>query len=233
MELNILLISALSIGFLHTLVGPDHYLPFIVLSRARKWSLNRTIWITTLCGIGHVAGSVVLGFLGIALGMAVNSLVSVESVRGEIAAWFLIAFGLIYGLWGLRKAAKNSTHSHAHVHGDGVVHTHSHVHQHDHIHLHGKEKSMTPWILFIIFVLGPCEPLIPILMYPAARGDWWSVWVVSAMFGLVTIVTMVTMVALVSHGLMRLQTDWMEKYMHALAGFIIAFSGMAIQFLGL
>jgi len=204
-----------------------------VLSKARKWSLNRTVFITTLCGIGHVAGSIALGFLGIVLGIAVNSLVSVENVRGEIAVWFLIAFGLVYGVWGLRQAWKKTEHSHAHDHGDGIIHTHSHAHHHDHIHLHGENKNITPWVLFIIFVLGPCEPLIPLLMYPAANGDWWSVWMVSLIFGAITVVTMVTMVALVSKGLMHLKTEWMEKYMHALAGFIIAFSGLSIQVFGL
>ena len=35
-----------------------------------------------------------LGFLGIALGIAVARLEGVESTRGEIAAWLLIGFGL-------------------------------------------------------------------------------------------------------------------------------------------
>jgi len=30
-ELMILLVTAASIGFFHTLLGPDHYLPFIVI----------------------------------------------------------------------------------------------------------------------------------------------------------------------------------------------------------
>jgi len=25
------------------------------------------------------------------------------------------------------------------------------------------------WALFLIFVFGPCEPLIPLIMYPAAK----------------------------------------------------------------
>ena len=64
-----LFLTSLSIGLLHTLVGPDHYLPFIVMGRARKWSLGRTAWITTLCGIGHVGSSVLLGMIGIAAGI--------------------------------------------------------------------------------------------------------------------------------------------------------------------
>jgi hypothetical protein len=37
-ELKALILTAASIGFFHTLLGPDHYLPFIMMSWARKWS---------------------------------------------------------------------------------------------------------------------------------------------------------------------------------------------------
>ena len=71
-ELNILILTAVSIGFIHTLIGPDHYLPFIMMSKARGWSIGKTIWITLACGIGHVFSSVVIGVLGIGLGLAVG-----------------------------------------------------------------------------------------------------------------------------------------------------------------
>ena len=58
--------TAASIGFLHTLLGPDHYLPFVAMSRAGGWSLKKTTVVTVLCGMGHVLSSVVLGFIGIA-----------------------------------------------------------------------------------------------------------------------------------------------------------------------
>jgi len=60
-ELVVLMVTAASVGLIHTLIGPDHYLPFIVMAKARKWSPLRTGWITLLCGLGHVGGSVVLG----------------------------------------------------------------------------------------------------------------------------------------------------------------------------
>ena len=111
-----LAVGAVSIGFLHTLFGPDHYLPFIVMARSRKWSRPRTMWITLLCGIGHVGSSVVLGSVGVALGIALNKLEWVEESRGGVVAWLLIAFGLVYGVWGLRKAVKNNPHTHGHGH---------------------------------------------------------------------------------------------------------------------
>ncbi|MDP4185456.1 MAG: hypothetical protein Q8862_09885, partial [Bacteroidota bacterium] len=60
-QILILSLTAASVGFIHTLFGTDHYLPFIVLSKARKWSNVKTAWITVLCGIGHISGSVLIG----------------------------------------------------------------------------------------------------------------------------------------------------------------------------
>ncbi len=62
-EIAILCGTAASIGLLHTLLGPDHYLPFIVMSRARRWTMTRTALITLACGIGHVLSSVLLGLV--------------------------------------------------------------------------------------------------------------------------------------------------------------------------
>ena len=69
-EILTLSITAASLGFLHTLAGPDHYLPFFVLSKAKKWSNWKTVWITTLCGLGHVGSSIVIGAIGIAFGLS-------------------------------------------------------------------------------------------------------------------------------------------------------------------
>jgi sulfite exporter TauE/SafE len=93
--------TAATIGFIHTVVGPDHYLPFIMMSRAQQWSRTKTLSITFFCGIGHVLSSVALGFVGIAFGIALHKLELIESVRGDIAAWILIVFGLLYGVTGL------------------------------------------------------------------------------------------------------------------------------------
>jgi len=95
-ELHLLLITALSLGFIHTLLGPDHYLPFIVLSRARKWSLSKTLWITAFSGVGHIAGSVILGIAGVALGISLSKLELIEATRGNLVAWMLIVFGFFY-----------------------------------------------------------------------------------------------------------------------------------------
>ena len=45
-EMILLLSTAAFLGFFHTLLGPDHYLPFIVMGKARQWSMAKTTWIT-------------------------------------------------------------------------------------------------------------------------------------------------------------------------------------------
>ena len=232
-EIAVLLTTAATIGFVHTLLGPDHYLPFIVMSKSGQWSLKKTSLITLLCGIGHVLGSVALGLLGIVLGLALTNLVGIEAIRGELAAWALIAFGLGYGAWGLRQALRNKQHTHTHVHEGGLVHSHGHTHQIEHAHVHGPTENMTPWVLFTIFVLGPCEPLIPLLMYPAAQSSLGGLLLVTTVFGAVTIATMMAIVLLSVRGLALLPTGGLSRYVHALGGGTIFLSGLAIKFLGL
>ena len=230
-ELVILIITAASVGLIHTLIGPDHYLPFIVLAKARNWSILRTSLITFLCGLGHVASSVILGLIGISLGLALANLELTESYRGQIAAWLLTAFGLAYLVWGLRQAFRNRPHTHIHAHALELVHSHEHGHANEHVHPHivSGKKNLTPWVLFIIFVFGPCEPLIPILMYPAAAESLWAVLMVAVVFGLVTIAAMMSVVLVSTFLVDLLPSRGLDRYSHALAGGAIFLCGLAIH----
>ncbi len=234
-EMNALVIAAASIGFFHTLFGPDHYLPFIMISWARKWSTFKTTLITFLCGLGHIGSSVVLGLIGVALGMAVKKLEIIESFRGNIAAWLLIAFGLAYLAWGLRRAFRSKSHAHNHTHGNQDSHSHTHSHYYGHIHVHDENDalSITPWVLFAIFVFGPCEPLIPLVMYPAAKNSYLGLILVTSVFGTVTIATMLTLVLLSRAGVNFIPLAGAQRFSHAIAGATILLCGLAIQFLGL
>ncbi|MCK4659417.1 MAG: hypothetical protein KAV82_07835 [Phycisphaerae bacterium] len=224
--------TAVLLGFFHTLFGPDHYLPFVAMSRIGRWSLPKTVVITLVCGVGHVGSSVVLGLLGIALGTALIQLEWFEGLRGNLAGWLLLGFGLAYTIWGVRRAIRNQPHTHAHVHEGGLAHTHPHGHVADHAHVHTAEEkaaSMTPWILFTIFVFGPCEPLIPLLMYPAAKLSLWGVALVALVFAVTTLATMTTIVVVVCLGLTKASFARLERYGHVVAGLVVTACGAAIQ----
>ena len=130
-------------------------------------------------------------------------------------------------------AGKTHTHSHLHDAGDLHVHEHSHAGEHTHVHDQPGRKPITPWVLFVIFVFGPCEILIPMLMYPAAQHNYGAVALIATLFGLATIATMLTLVTLATLGIRRIRLGFAERYAHVLAGVMIAASGLAIQVLGL
>ncbi len=221
-------------GFLHTLAGPDHYLPFIMMSKARGWGRAKTFWVTLFSGLGHVLSSVVLGFIGIGLGVALSKLELIESFRGDMAAWMFTAFGFVYLVWGIHRAIRNRPHTHLHVHEDGGPHEHTHGHVEAHTHVHEREKvNITPWVIFTIFVFGPCEPLIPILMYPAAHQSVSGLLIVAGTFAVATIGTMLVTVLAASYGLSFVPFGKMERWTHAIAGGTIMLCGLAITFLGL
>ena len=206
----VLAVTALTIGFMHTVMGPDHYLPFVALAKARRWAAAKTFIVTFLCGIGHVLSSVILGFAGVILGITVFKIGNVESSRGDLAEWLLISFGFAYFIWGIHRAIRNKPHEHI-----------------------KDAKTLTPWILFIIFVFGPCEPLIPLIMYPAARHNMIAVTVVALVFSFATIATMLSIVMASFYGLSKLHFHRFERYSHAMAGLAIFICGSAIKLFGL
>lgn len=235
-ELLALCWTAAAVGLVHTLLGPDHYVPFIALSRARGWPMRRTLSVSAACGVGHVLGSVALGVIGIALGWAVAAMESAESSRADMAGALLLGLGIAYTVWGIRAAVRSRPHRHIHAHRDGTVHEHVHTHYRDHAHLHDASNGVsragtaTPWALFLIFVLGPCEPLIPLIMVPAARHSWAGVGLVTGVFAACTISTMVAATWVGIRGLTALSLPTMERYSHALAGLALVICGLTIRF---
>ena len=229
-ELTTLLATAAGIGLVHTILGPDHYLPFVAMAKARDWSLKKALVITAMCGVGHVIGSVVLGLVGVAFGVALSQLEGLESIRGDLAAYGLIAFGLVYFVWGLRRAY----HGHEHSHFFGGHHDPHHHHKNGSSEAANpaKKRGITPWVLFTIFVFGPCEVLIPVLMYPAAKNSTTGMLLVVSVFALATIGTMLATVTVILKGMALIRVQSFERYAHALAGFTILACGVAI-YLGL
>jgi len=154
-----------------------------------------------------------LGAVGIGLGFAASSLEIVQTWRGEWAAWALIAFGLVYFTWGLRRAHKNHRHSHANTSFFGY--------------------GVSPLVLLTIYIVGACESLIPLLMYPAAQESFSGMVMVTSVFSLVTLTTMSAAVLISSYGLNWLRLPDFDRYAHAISGGAVTLCGCSIIMLGL
>jgi hypothetical protein len=228
-ELEILIVTAIGVSFLHTVAGPDHYLPFIALSKARGWSFGRTIFWTVVCGCGHVWSSVLLGLGGASLGWSLAKLGWLESIRGGLAGWSLLGFGLLYAAWGLARARQNRTHKHFDLYPDGSLYVFEH--NHGQFVVPKERHKVTPWVMFLVFLLGPCEPMIPLLYFPAAKNSSRGMLLLIIIYTLFSLVTMVLMVSLGLYGFRFLKTEKLERYIHAVGGVMILLCGAGIVFL--
>ena len=228
-ELEVLIIAAVSISFLHTITGPDHYLPFIALSKSRGWSFSRTLWWTVICGCGHIASSILLGLGGAAIGWSLSKLQWIESVRGGLAGWVLLTFGLAYSIWGITRAQRNRRHKHFDIYENDIY-----VYEHRHGEaVPPKERhKVTPWVMFLIFLLGPCEPMIPLLSFPAAQNSLQGMLLLITVYTIFTLATMIGMVVLGYYGFSFFKSDKLERYMHALGGGTIFICGVGMVFMG-
>jgi ABC-type nickel/cobalt efflux system permease component RcnA len=237
-HLGTLLWVAAALGCIHTILGPDHYVPFVMMAKAERWSPLRTSVVTFLCGVGHVSSSVIIG-AGLAVAGTAwtawygSTWQGIQDWRGDLAAWMLIAAGGCIFIWGLVRAARNRPHAHVHAHANGTIHEHTHDHHQEHAHVHASEeprRRLTPWILFVIFVFGPCESLVPLMLAAWAVSGLFGAALVAACFSFTTVVTIMASVAILLLGMNRLPFGNLERYSLATAGSALVACGVAIQF---
>jgi hypothetical protein len=223
----VLLTTAMTLGFVHTALGVDHSLPFIALAKARRWSLERTIAITIACGTLHVLSSVLIAGVGLALGAAGQKLLVIEETRGNWAAWLLVGLGFAYAAVAFWRSRAPKL--------DGGGHDSD-------LALLSSGRLMPA--LFIVFALGPCEALLPLLTASGITLDLRQGAAIAALFSLTTVLTMVGLVTLGYVGSERLArllgvgrsarwTSRLRQHAHTLAGVTLLASGLGIRLLGL
>ena len=200
-----------AVAIIHTLLGPDHYAPLAAFAKAQHWTKRKIVWITSFCGLGHILSSVVLGSIGVFLNFSLEKWKIVNSLRQEIAAWLWIAAGVFYLVWAMKDWYRHKCGSDAFPGGN--------------------KTGAREWIFFVIFVLGPCEPLILLMQHPIVRGSLSVGLLVAGIFGVTTILTMMVSVLALSAGLDSFP-GLKGNYAHFAAAGIMIFCGAGMKFLG-
>ena len=153
-----------------------------------------------------------------------------ESVRGGLAGWALLGFGFLYSVYGILRIKRQRKHKHFDVYDDGSVYVYEHNHNRA---IPVRERHpVTPWVMFLIFVLGPCEPMIPLLYFPAAQNSWHGMFILIAVYTVFTLLIMLLMVLLGYFGIGFFKTNKLERYTHALGGLTIFVCGAGMVFMG-
>jgi ABC-type nickel/cobalt efflux system permease component RcnA len=224
-------VSAVATAVFHILV-PDHWLPFVLIGRARHWGIRRTATVSGVSALIHVALSIVLGIVTLAVGRQITEWIGhgLERASGVL----LIAFGAGYALWAWRKGG----HFHpggARLHRDVASEacdgeegpgdaTHLHYHADD-AWIRG-EGGKSEWVLAGIVGLNPCILLLPLLLAVAEHGAL-AVTAVTLAYALPTVFLMVGLSVVGVAAARMLPVPGIARYMEALSGVLIALTGVA------
>ena len=92
-----ILLSLLGAGFvtafLHAAL-PTHWLPFVLVGRAQRWSLAQILGAVAAAGLAHIAVTALAGALIVAAGIALDNWVS--GLLPHLSAGLLFLFGAFY-----------------------------------------------------------------------------------------------------------------------------------------
>ena len=225
MNAELIVYTALALGVSHTLLGPDHYLPLASVAAARGWRPSRLMAVTLLFAAGHLSVSLLLVAGGAALHTEAEQLLQLDELRAGAAAWLLIAAGVCYGCWSLRQLLRGDAHSHSHRHGE-LEHSHAHRHGGTHSHLHGATaQRLLPWLLFVTLLLGPCELLVVLMLYPLSVGDYATAYAAATAFSAATLLAMLVVVPLATFGFSRCLPPRAAAWGHPLTAGVLLLSG--------
>lgn len=197
-----------AVGVLHALL-PDHWIPFVLLAKARRWDLGRSLAAVVAGGMAHLGSTAALGLL---LGFLGAEAIRRVGPAAEFAgAGILAVFGLLLSLRGLRSARSGEGHSHS---GD-------HAHPHD----PGRRPDRSHLLEGAVLGVRPCVEAIPVFVAAAAYGLTSSIlavlaWVVATLGGMVAVVW----VSLI--GLKSFKPDFLERYGELAAGLVILLMGL-------
>ncbi len=234
LSLYALLSTAVIAALLHTLI-PDHWLPFVLIGRAREWSGGTTALVSGLSALIHALVSVLLGLGALALGVTAAEAIgeTLESASGIL----LIVFGLGYAIWSWRKgghfhpggASVHTGESDAGCAGEEGDSNPEHLHYHADQNLILGRTQSSAWWLALIIGANPCIPLLPLMFSTAQKGPA-AVGLMALAYSIPTVVIMVGLSVAGVVATRRFRVPGIARHMEAASGVVIALLGVLFLF---
>jgi nickel/cobalt exporter len=249
MSLSILysiVVTGFTIAFFHAAI-PTHWLPFVMASRAQKWSKPRTLGVVALAGAGHVFCTTLLGVLIVWLGIEFQRQMAYFP---WIAGGALISFGIYY----LIQQFRGRGHTHIHLFGkhshDGcgpasagldlrdrrlMRQSQSELRQAEKVTFRALGQPVKAKVsdrvailsLVGMLTLSPCEAFLPVY-FSGIKYGWQGFGILSVTLAAATILGMVVFTYLTMSGLERMKLTFLEKYESYLLGVLLCLLGIAL-----
>lgn len=232
--LTTIALTGFTVAFFHAAI-PTHWLPFVLVSRARGWSRAKTIGVALFAGLGHVALTSLLGLAIAWFGFQLDG--EIGHAFGPIAGTVLILVGA-YFLWrqargaGICHHAMPGSHHLADEHcGDEPKHGSHWEHELEDSRL---ARAAGDWAaisgLFLMLTLSPCEGFLPVYL-SAVQFGWTGFVVLSVILAVATLAGMTIFTWLTLVGFERLRLRHFERWEAGFLGAIFVLLGAAMLFL--
>lgn len=223
--------TGFTVAFFHAAI-PTHWLPFVLVARAREWSRGKTMIVTSLAGIGHVGLTSLLGLAIAFLGFQLDE--RFGEVFPLLAGGLLLVFAAVY-FW-RQATGRGIMHHHlpgsSHHAGEHCGHEHGHSHWDE--EMEGSPLVSTKageWAaisgLFVMLTLSPCEGFLPVYLSGVQFG-WRGFWVLSAILAIATLAGMTLFTWLALIGFERFRVKAFERYEAGLLGALFLVLGLVV-----
>ncbi|HHT9124920.1 MAG TPA: hypothetical protein ACFYD6_03780 [Candidatus Brocadiia bacterium] len=214
-----LIAATFGVALLHA-VMPNHWMPFVLVSKAQGWSITRMLTITGIASLGHSIITCVIGFVVAVMGYQVTRYV--ESRIVYLTGIILIILGIAYVVLSRWRRVRLQTHA---VHSMPKIASTRFEGTSDSAHYLSDKVATTS--LFTMLCFSPCEAALPIFL--AASAMSWGILLTMAI--ILTTSTLLGMLALTTfayRGVQRLKFERLERYERELVGAILIFIGIMV-----
>jgi len=201
MNLSVALFSTFTIALLHTLI-PSHWLCFVVVGRAQKWRMGRTLSVTAVAGFLHALSAFLLGVVFAGLGKAYFQK-RVEALE-RLSGFILIFLGILY-------LFSQFLHAGHHHEQDRDV----------------REKTAFAALLLSLAV-SPCTFSIPLLILSASPAGWGAIFLIGLVLLVTTVAVMLLLVGLTAAGVERLQFAFFDRFEKLILGVVLVVLGALV-----
>jgi hypothetical protein len=195
--------TGFAVAFLHAAL-PTHWLPFVLVGRAQRWTTGRTLGVTLLAGLGHVGLTILLGLAVVAAGLVA------QPHLGDSFHWIVGALMAAIGVFYLVRGR----HRHATMDGTRKF---------------ASDKAAIT-ALVVLLTLSPCEAFLPYYLAGMEHGVVGFV-VLSAVLMTATAAGMLVFTGLSLAGFNRLGLERLEQYEELILGAALIVIGAAVAFL--
>jgi nickel/cobalt transporter (NicO) family protein len=220
----LLFVSSCSTAIIHALI-PDHWLPFVLISRVERWSEERAAALAGMAGALHVLVSLLAGGAAILLGSTTVESLAARTGRslGFLGGVLLVVFGAVYGIWRHRREARSHPRTDR-PEGD----PRPHVHAHGHLLERWFHGTLTARALVLVIGISPCALLVPILLAAGTESPL-AVLASAAGFALCTVATMVGITIFAMRGMRRIDLPFFARYGDLISGALVSAIGVMMM----